>query len=200
MRTDKRVSLTNAEITTFSGRFSLPLIGGIMSGRPCFVQMVPHMAISELAWNDFAFRLTLCWRLPVDADNACEETPILTVERFEVGGASLAGSAHVSIETASDFGITLFLGDPPAGSHAQDTRPELDFINVTIRKPISPPQAPVSALNSVIRTLRNLAAEAASLSSSSARLGVVLEVSAWRVDCCKNVFVLLVYSILSLVR
>ena len=36
------------------------------------------------------------------------------MERFEVGGVSLAGSKNAAINFKSSFGITLFFGEPPS--------------------------------------------------------------------------------------
>ena len=108
---ERRAPLSDSQVATLEGRFRLPLLGGILSSRSPMVRFQTPMPSHTFKWEEVSFRLTLCWIDPPEPEGPVLDVPapVLNVERFEVGGVSLAGSPHAAIDTPCAFGITLFL-------------------------------------------------------------------------------------------
>ena len=94
------------------------------------------MPSHDFGWEKVAFRLTLCWleqdvyALESEGPVVEEDAPSLCVEKFEVGGVSLAGPKHATINSDCTYGITFFFGDPPPETKVRDERVDLDFLKI----------------------------------------------------------------------
>jgi len=113
--------ITDDEKQIIAPRLRLELLHGeITKNQKRFI--VP--AADVLDWNIVSFRLTL----GIDID---EDKPILVVEKFEVGGAALVGSAVKTLSHKVQYAITLFLGPGKDGLTVSDSRPAIDFIDIS---------------------------------------------------------------------
>ena len=75
-----------------------------------------------------SYRLTLGWTLIEGAEPA--PTPALSLERFELAGDALLGSAHATFEEQVNFNVTLFFGESAASSSIRDSRSDFAFVNI----------------------------------------------------------------------
>ena len=90
------------------------------------------MSEQGFGWNQVSYRLTLGWKPPPVLDGPSSSsgaTPSLSVERFEVGGASLAGSKNAVVDVKCSRALTLFFSDPQPGK-AKDARVDMEHVNI----------------------------------------------------------------------
>ena len=111
-------------------RVRIPLLGILLCERPS--RYATPQADSGIEWTNVAFRLTLGWISQEAATSSGSDT--LALEKFEIGGTALVSGVHSALpgDVEFQYSATLFFEEAASlDCSVRDSRPDLDFVNVS---------------------------------------------------------------------
>ena len=130
---DNRRTLAADELRTLAARIKLDILGIIVDPvrRESMRRFATPEAGTDLEWQNVSFRVTLAWeKHPSPPEGGLSKT--LVLDKYEVGGAALAGPAHASTSLIGpNFGCTLFLGLSKDSQSVSVSRPTFDFVDIS---------------------------------------------------------------------